>query len=195
MSEAPRPIGTDTPARSPVRWPVYLAALALPLIAAGGWVWFHRGAGPGKPPGESRQPAVAEWEPQTEEDWQLDEAVRLLNEGGADRHRLLGPAAVFDDTPVDEAQADARQADFYLRHPKLHITAIRRGEQVRGKQVDRPRTYTLGTKVDGSTPPLRIRTETGRVEAPSRLFMINPDLVVELRDGKVFAVRPELKSD
>lgn len=176
---------------TPRRSALFLVWIALPLLAFVAWnIWWPK---PG-PPANVSSPAVAlpGWEPQSAEDRLLDEAVGLLNRQGAGAHRLLGPAAVFDDQPVSEADADARQADFYLRHPKTQITGIRRGELTRGKLVGAKGRYTLTTKVEASTPSLRIRNEKGVVGSPSRLFMINPAIVVELRDGKVHAVRAEL---
>ena len=109
---------------------------------------------------------------------------------------LLGPAPVFNDVPVSEAEADARQAEFYLRRPELKILAIYPGEpDAQGKRKATPNRYTLVTKVSGSTPPLRIRNARGEVESPSQLFIINPDLVIEVRDGKIHALRAELHRD
>lgn len=176
---------------SPRRSAWFLVWIALPLLAFVAWnLWWPKPV----PPGDVSRPTMAlpGWAPQSTEDRLLDEAVGLLNRQGAEAHRLLGPAAVFDHQPVSEADADARQADFYLRHPKTQITGIRRGELTRGKLVPAKGRYTLATKVEASTPPLRIRNEKGVVESPSRLFMINPAVVVELRDGKVHAVRAEL---
>jgi hypothetical protein len=109
---------------------------------------------------------------------------------------LLGPGPVFDDEPVSEKVAEARQADFYLHCAELKILTIRRGEPGPGDTwLQTPGRYTLVTDVKGSTPPLRVRNDKGEVESPSRLFMINPDLVVEVVDGKVRGVRPELHRD
>lgn len=177
MSNASQPSGTNhhpTPRRR-APWLLGLALIGLIVAALVGWLVLRRA-----------------WR---DEIWLIDEAVKQINDGSADRHRLLGPAAVFDETPVEEAEADARQADFFLRHPKLHITAVRRGEVVGGKIIGTPGRYILTTRIEGSTPPLRIRNDKGIVESPSRLFMMNPDLVVELRDGKVAALRAELHCD
>jgi len=51
------------------------------------------------------------------------------------------------------------------------------------------------TRVQGSTPALRVRNDKGEVDAPRRLFIINPDLVVEVSGGKIHGVRAELHRD
>jgi hypothetical protein len=157
--------------------------LLLPFVILGGlalWALQGESAAPPRP---------------TSEDRVLQSFMRQVNQGDAGAKELLGPAAVFDEQPVSEAEADARQADYFLRHPKLRIESIRPGEHVKGKRVPTPNRYTLVTKVQASTPPLRVRDAAGRVEPPSQLSMKDPDIVVDVKDGKLHAVRADLSSD
>jgi hypothetical protein len=136
------------------------------------------------------------WKPAGDEDRVIDRFARLVNARDAKAADLLGEEPVFDERPVSEEVADARQTDFYLRSEELKVLAIRRGEPDReGRMKEAAGRYTLVTRVQGSTPPLRVRNDKGEVESPSRLFMINPDLLVEVVDGKVRGVRPELHRD
>jgi hypothetical protein len=108
---------------------------------------------------------------------------------------LLGPPPVFNDDPVSETEADARQAHYYL-HNDPGIVSIRRGEPGPGNRwLNTPGRYTLVSFVQGSTPALRVRNVRGEVESPSKLFIINPDLVVEIREGKIQGIRAELHRD
>jgi hypothetical protein len=140
---------------------------------------------------------VAGWTPVTAADRVLDSFARKVNAKDREALNLLGPEPVFDEEPVSEQEADARQASFYLRRPELRVVAIRRGEPgKKRKRGDPPRdVYTLVTKVQGSTPLLTVRNNKGVVESPSRLFMLDPDIVVEVKGGKIHGVRPELHQD
>jgi hypothetical protein len=137
------------------------------------------------------------WKPVTAADRVIDGFARKANAKDREAVGLLGPEAVFDGKPISEQEADARQADYYLRRPELRVITIRSGEPgKKRKKGDPPRdVYTLVTKVQGSTPPLTVRNAKGVVESPSRLFIIDPDIVVEVKDGKIHGVRSELRSD
>lgn len=182
------PQASATPSRATLGW-WWLLGVAAFLACGGAWLMMmgpHGGGG-----------AVPDWAPGDAPDRALDTFVQKVNERDRSALDLLGPEPVFDDTPVSEQEADARQASFYLRQPGLRVLAIRRGDPGKKRSKgDPPRAvYTLVTRVQGSTPPLTVRSKNGVVESPSRLFMIDPDLVVEVRDGKVHGVRPELHRD
>lgn len=167
------------------RWPLLVVVL-LGLLA-GAWLTFARW--------NSTSP------PKTSPGWTTAEEVvadfmRRTNQGDPAARDLLDPAPLFDDTPVSEAEAEARQAAFFLHDPKLRIEKIRNGELDRtGKLIRTGERYTLITKVNASTPPLRIRDSRGQIGSPSRLFMINPDIVVEIHQGKIRPIRPDLHRD
>lgn len=119
-----------------------------------------------------------------------------VNGGNRDALKLLGPAAVFDDEPVSPQEAEARYADHYLRLPELKIAEVISGEPDRaGKVQPAPDRFILVTKVEGSTPPLRVRLPSGEVEPPARLFIINPWIVVDVKDDKIHGVRVELNRE
>ena len=115
---------------------------------------------------------------------------------GADVSPYLGTAAEFDDEPVSEEEAEARYADYYLRMKGLFVRGVVAGEPGGDGEIrEAPGRYTLATKAQGSTPPLRIRNGAGEVEAPARLFIMNPTLVVEVREGKIHGVRTGVNRD
>lgn len=123
----------------------------------------------------------------------LDRFVEAVNARKQEAKNYLGPPPLFEEKPLSEKQADALYAEFYLHHPELRVLSIRKGEPAAdGSMKATPGRYTLVTKVQGSTPALRIRNDQGVVESPSRLFMLDPDLVVEVRQGKIFGLRAEL---
>src|SRR5262249_19962734 len=69
--------------------------------------------------------------------------MKDVNAGNRAALDMLGPAAVFDDEPVSEDEAEAKYADFYLRHPELIVREVRAGEpDTKGKQKPSPRRFT-----------------------------------------------------
>jgi hypothetical protein len=109
--------------------------------------------------------------------------------------KLLGPAPVFDDTPVSEEEAERRQAEYFLRSPDLKIVAIWRGEpDGKGKQRLVPRLYTLVTQGNVASP--RLQVKMNNKVSPTSRTMNNPDLVVRVVENQgqqvLQAVRAEL---
>jgi hypothetical protein len=131
------------------------------------------------------------WKPLTEEERIIDRFFTLHENGDKAALEQLCPAPVFDDEPVSEKTAEARQTDFFLRSD-LRFRDLWRGEpDGKGGQRDVPGRFTIVTKGSASAPKLRIRTERG-VDPPSQLMMSSPDLVVEVRKGKIYGLRAEL---
>ncbi|MGL4554994.1 MAG: hypothetical protein ACRC33_27825 [Gemmataceae bacterium] len=95
---------------------------------------------------------------------------------------LMGPEAVFGPEPVSEAEAERRAADFYLRAKGVWVS--RQPVKVGGQ-------FILDTVGHATTPPQSVRTPRG-VQPPARRTLINSDVVVEVRGGKVVAVRAEV---
>jgi hypothetical protein len=131
------------------------------------------------------------WAPVSDADRVVDRFLTLRKAGEKSALDLLGPAPAFDDEPVDRKTAEARWTDFFLRSD-LHFRDIWRGEpDGQGGQRPTPQRYTIVTKGNASTPKLAIQTNRG-VEVPSQLMMTDPDLVVDVRDGKIQGLRAEL---
>ena len=78
-------------------------------------------------------------------------------------------------------EADRLQTDFFLRQDVRIVGAGR--DKATGALV-------LYTKGNVSAPTLHVKTETG-VETAQRT-MANPDLVVEVRDGRIYGVAAHL---
>jgi hypothetical protein len=111
-----------------------------------------------------------------------DRFVRLRNAGHAAADALLGRVPVVPDAPVSPEEANRLQTDFFLREP----VEIRTVERAPGG----PPRFVLAAKGNVAAPALSVRTSAG-VERSQRT-MTNPDLVVEVRDGKIYGVRSEL---
>jgi hypothetical protein len=144
-------------------------------------------------PGKIAKPAwePEPWQPRTDEDRIIDRFFTLQKAGNKSALDLLGSAPVFDDEPVSEQTADARQTDFFLRSD-LQFRDIWRGEpDGNGGQRTVPRRYTIVTKGYVSSPKLNIRTERG-IDPGVQWLGSNPDLVVEVRNGRIYGLRAEL---
>lgn len=101
---------------------------------------------------------------------------------------LLPPVPDYDRT-VSEREAEAIWADHFLRQ-ELTVSDVRPGEPGEGGRWKKSARFTLTTKVSGTTPKLTVREADGRT-SPARMSLLNPDIVVEVRDGKLVATRAE----
>jgi hypothetical protein len=154
-------------------------------------LWKRDARGTVKSRAEGKRWKPQPWEPATADDGVIDRFFTLRKAGDKKALELLGPAAVFDDEPVSEKTAAARQTDFCLRSD-LQLRDIWRGEpDGNGGQRSTARCYTIVTKGNASSPPLNIRTNRG-IQMQVQEHLSSPDLVVEVRDGKVYGVRTEL---
>jgi hypothetical protein len=132
-----------------------------------------------------------EWAPASAEDRLIDAFVRGRRAGDRKALGLLGSPPVPAGPAVSEAEAEVLQADSFLR-ADLKIVEVWPGEpDGTGRQKPAPGLYTLVTKGANVSPPLAVRVGD-KVVPPSQRFMTNPDLVVEVRGGKIYAVRAEL---
>jgi hypothetical protein len=176
-----------------LRWLVVAALVAVSVGAAIKLAgkWEDDLAPTSKAKAESKRWKPEPWTPRTAEEHVIDRFFSLRQAGDKSALDLLREAPVFDDVPVKKETADRRQTDFFLRSD-LRFRDVWRGEpDGNGGQKAMPGRYTIVTKGNASSPNLRIRTESG-VEPPSQLMMANPDLVVEVHDGKICGVRAEL---
>jgi hypothetical protein len=175
------------------RW---LVLLGLVLLGAGiviGAYFWQASALPGAaPPAKAKRKKPSEvWKAHTAEEQIVDRFVRLREANDKAALDLLGPPPVFDGQPLSEEESEVRATDHFLRSD-LRITGIRRGEpDVMGVQQATPNRFTLITQGNVSSPPMRVRTEKG-VEPPGQILMNNPDLVIEVRAGRIHGLRSEL---
>ena len=94
---------------------------------------------------------------------------------------LLGPTPAVPAAPVTREEAERLQTDFFLRQDFRVVGTGRDGPT--GALV-------LYTKGNMSVPTLGVKTGDG-VEAAQRT-MTNPDLLIEVRDGRIHGVAARL---
>ncbi len=122
----------------------------------------------------------------TDEQRLCDRFAQLHNAGDPAAAALLGRVPAVPEEPVSAAEVHRLQADWFLREP----IEILRVEPERPAQDTQAPRFVLVTKGNVAAPAVQERTPSG-VERSQRT-MTNPDLVVEVRDGKIYGVRPEL---
>lgn len=119
--------------------------------------------------------------PVTQEEQVCAEFIRLKNAGNPAALALLGPAPAVPDAAVTRAEADRLQTECFLRQD-VHITGVGRNKQT-GALV----LYARGNV---SAPTLRVQA-AGGAESVQRT-MANPDLTVEVHDGRIRGVSSDL---
>jgi hypothetical protein len=107
---------------------------------------------------------------------------RLKNANDPAVEQLLGSMPAVPEGPISQEEAERFQADCFLRQ-NLHVRSIR---------IAPANRFVVVTKGNVSAPTLSVRTANG-VDRIQRT-MSNPDLIVEVRDGKIHGVRAELHS-
>lgn len=106
--------------------------------------------------------------------------VELKNAGNPEANNLLGPPPVVPATSVSPEEAQRLDTEIFLRRD-YRIVEVRRADPGEGSP---PRLFVF--VVDGNlvSEPMRV----GRDDVSTRQIY-NPDLTVEVRDGKIHGVR------
>jgi hypothetical protein len=111
----------------------------------------------------------------------------LKNAGDAQADGLLGPPPTVPAAAVVPAEADRIDAELMLRQP-LHIREV-------GRDAAAPAAGRFVLVVDGAVASERVVVETPTGPETRQRAMWSPDLVVEVRDGKLHGVRPQLHEE
>jgi hypothetical protein len=157
---------------------------ALPALLPSRPLGLSAAAPPGPVPPEP-------WKVRSAEDQVVDDFVKLHQAGDPRALQLLGPAPEFGDEVVKEDEAERRETDHFLRS-SLEFVDIWRGEpDGQGGQKPVPGRYTLVAKGGVFAPGLQVDYGNGKA-SPRQRTMHNPDLIVEVRDGKVRGVRADV---
>jgi hypothetical protein len=182
------PLSPGVPAVPDLRLP--RKSSLLPWILGGGFlvillaVLFSRaGKVPLAPSVGGPPPVQAEV---TDEQRLCERFAQLHNGGELAAAALLGRVPAVPDGPVSPEEANRLQADWFLREP-IEISHVGPDRTPGARPAAR---FVLVTKGNVSAPALQERTPTGVVR--SQRTMSNPDITVEVRDGKIYGVRPEL---
>jgi hypothetical protein len=119
----------------------------------------------------------------------VKEFARLKNAHDPAANDLLAPEPEVPAEPVSEAEKERLDANFILRRP-FEVSAIR----VLADGATGVRRYVLVIEGGVASQPMSWHTAAGKVEKGQRLLN-NPDVVVEVRDGKIHGVRAGLHDE
>jgi hypothetical protein len=126
------------------------------------------------------------WAPVTAEDRVCDDFMQKRKAGDPAAASLLTSLPVVDGTkPFSTAEAERTETDFFLQDPDLKVTDIRRTAE---------NGYVFVTEGNVAAPRLQVKGADGKMRTEQRT-MSNPDLYVEVRDGRIHGVRAELHHD
>ncbi len=161
----------------------YTASLQWAAVVFGAALLLGGCSPSGAPSSGTNPPAVAEpaprdWSqaPETPEERLCAQFMQRKN-AGAPAPELLGPPPAVPDGPVSPEEADRLDTEFSLRQD-VHFSGVGRAAK--------PGELVLCAKGSVSAPELRVRTASG-VETHQRV-MFNPDVTVEVRDGRIYGV-------
>ena len=115
------------------------------------------------------------------------EFARRKNDSASGANDLLEPASGPPDAAVSRQEADRLEADMILRG-RLRIAQVRR-QQVGGTASQDPPRFVLVAEGAYASAPIKVRTPDGRVETSQRVAIQDPDILVEVRAGKIHGTR------
>ncbi len=130
-------------------------------------------------------PKFEKWQVVTAEDGVCDSFMRKRNAADPAADSLLGREPAIPGGVVTETEAECLETDYFLRDI-LKISEIRRTKDAAG--------YLFVTQGNVAAPRLAVRRNDGEISSEQRT-MSNPDLYVEVRDGKIYGVRSSLHHD
>lgn len=168
--------------RPPWRRPLVLALLGLALVGCAGIAVYFGVLQPRYALPPDVRSGTPEWSPDPEEVQIVERFMALKNADDPEAEQLLAPPPVIADKPVSEWEANRIQTECFLRQ-NIRILSVRPTWEKR---------WVLATKGNVSAPMLPVRTANG-VDRIQRT-MSNPDLIVEVRDGKVHGIRAQMPS-
>jgi hypothetical protein len=151
------------------------------FLLAGGAIWWlllrSTAASVGGP--ATPTPAAGDWSqtPVSEDEHICARFVRLKNAGDPAAFDLLGPAPAMPDGPLTLDQADRLETEYFLRQD-VRFTGAGRD----------PRTGALVLYAKGNVSAPTLRVTTGEGAENVQRTMSNPDLTVEVRDGRIYGV-------
>jgi hypothetical protein len=126
------------------------------------------------------------------EDRLILDFARGKNRQDARADELLGPLPAVPQEPVSERESARLDAEFILRRPFKVIRAVPLTPPAPGVWLQ-PR-FVLELHGSVASEKYTVRTSEGQLEYGQR-FLANPDVVVEVRDGKIYGLYARLHQD
>jgi hypothetical protein len=168
---------------------VVLLVVAVAVAAAG--LFFLGGLSGWRLPGHGVLDTPATL-PESPEEQLCRTFMAVKNAGDPRAAEFLDPAPAVPAAPVSQAEANVLDAEFILHgtYQVLSVRPLRPGASDRGNGLPR---FVLVLRGGGVSEKLLIR-DGNKVEASQR-FVKDPDLIVEVRDGKLHGLEVRLHQD
>jgi hypothetical protein len=161
------------------------ALIGLGFVAVIGLIVFVMLDLPEATPSSGGPAPSRSWVPVTAEDKICDDFMQMRKAGDLAALNLLPPLPLIGQNPVPPAEAEHIETDIFLQDPGLKVIDIRRTAE---------NGYVFVTQGNVAAPRLEVKEAGGKVRSEQRT-MSNPDLYVEVRDGRIHGVRAELHHD
>jgi hypothetical protein len=115
---------------------------------------------------------------------------RLKNAADAGANDLIAPAPALPATPITEEDAERLDGQLFLRQP-FKVTQVRE----EGKGAGGAARFILVTEGSVKAPEgITIRAPQGTTRTHNRA-LLNPDFIVEVREGKLYGVKVKVHED
>jgi hypothetical protein len=168
--------------------------IGVPLVVAlgAGVVLLGSQAGRWFTAGARTEPEPQVGKAKTEADRVCERFMALKNARDSAALELLGVAPAVPDRELTKEEADRLQTDLFLRQD-VRVVEVRRDRRAQKDGPTKSPYCVLVTQGQVTAPDMTVTTPKG----PERgqRFMSNPDLVVEVRDGKIYGVEARLHMD
>src|SRR5262249_42948225 len=133
--------------------------------------------------GKIRGEAILPLEPPMEAELVCQRFAKLRNAGDPEAEKMLGPGPEVPERPVTPAEAELLDAQAVLHQP----CKIRAVKPLAEKGPDGVPHFDL--LLSGSAAGLKLTTQTATGTDTGQRLLREPALTVEVRDGKLHAVR------
>jgi hypothetical protein len=120
---------------------------------------------------------------QPTDDTLCQEFARLKNAGDTSANALLAPGPDLTQNIVDEDAKEAFDAASVLRGP-FEVVEVRPDDS---NPTD-PR-FVLVLRGGVAIPRVDVRSASGEVQSPGQRMLLNPEVLVEVREGKIHPVK------
>ena len=191
LRSSPSSNNTAAPAEVPTSSPSFLFIVAgfgfLAVFGLIAVIWSNAAnIGERSPTTAKSATKRSTWNPKSEDDLVCDQFMMNRRAGDPAAFALLSREPIEPMGVITEDEAERLQTDYFLHAPDLQMVAIRRGTAA-GQ-------YVFVTKGNVTAPRLAIRLNDNEISHRQRM-MSNPDLHVEVSNGKIYGIRSTLQRD
>jgi hypothetical protein len=175
------------------RWLVLAGALLVALVCGGVGLAVYLSA---RPAAEDARQGTARKRrpPATAEEKLCLDFADLKNADDPRAGDLLGPTPAVPVEPVSPAEARRLDAEFILRRP-FRVTSVEPLVEPGARDASKPRRFVLVLQGGVASEPMLVQSGPGKEPERSQRVLSNPEVHVEVRDGKIYGLDAQLHID